>query len=253
MKNIYQQAAIHLLNNRKVGNKITPLAAELSPENFDQALRVQEEMITLRSDTVAGWKCLLPLDENKLIAAPIFADTVQSGESCTLLMDNGKARIEPEIAFVLGKDLPARVTDYTEAEINDAVKSCHMALELMQVRFRDHPEVTFFEKLADGMLNQGLYLGPEINKEKAYAASEININVDQATSKQQFDGVHPNKSTYKPLHWMINFMTKRGISFKAGEAFITGSFAGIVVVEFNEVTTISYEGLGEYQVTFIDG
>jgi 2-keto-4-pentenoate hydratase len=46
-------------------------------------------------------------------------------------------------------------------------------------------------------------------------------------------------------------MTKRGVSFSAGQAFITGSFAGIVEVEMNQSTEIEYQGLGKYQVTFI--
>ncbi len=45
-------------------------------------------------------------------------------------------------------------------------------------------------------------------------------------------------------------MSKRGISFKAGQAIITGSYAGVVEVEFNSVTNINYVGLGNYQVTF---
>ncbi len=245
-----QQAAVHLLNNRKAGVTITPLSAELSPKDCEQAFQIQEEMIALRSDKVAGWKCLLPFENGNIIAAPIFADTVQSGDSCALFMDAGKARVEPEIAFVLGADLPARAQGYSADEIDAAIKGCHMALELMQARYREYPDTTFFEKLADGMLNQGLFLGPEIDKSKAYTASKLNITFDQQSSKQEMQGSHPNELPYKPVQWMINFMSQRGVSFKAGEAFITGSYKGIVEVDFNQETAISYEGLGEYKVTF---
>lgn len=250
MNKNYQEAAVQLLNNRKAGVTIAPLSEQNSPKNYDQALQIHQEMIALRTDGVAGWKCLLPLSDEKIIAAPIFANTLQSGSHCALFSDKNKVRIEPEIAFVLGIDLPAQDKDYSEDEIDNAVASCHMALELMQARFSEHPEVSFFERLADGMVNQGLYLGPEIEKSKAYAASKIKITVKQAENDQQFEGIHPNLSPYKPLHWMINFMTKRGVSFKAGEAFITGSYAGIVEVEFNRATDIEYAGLGKYQVTF---
>lgn len=244
-----QKAALHLLNNRKIGTTITPLATELSPQNCEHAFKIQEEMIALRSDAVAGWKCLLPFENGNIIAAPIFAETVKTGAQCELFMDGGKARVEPEIAFVLGADLPARAEGYTADEVDAAIKGCHMALELMQARYCEYPDVSFFEKLADGMVNQGLYLGPEIEKSKAYAASEISIIFDQESGKQEMQGSHPNELPYKPVQWMINFMSQRGISFKAGQAFITGSYAGIVEVDFNQETTISYAGLGEYQVT----
>jgi len=245
-----QQAAEHLLNNRKAGVTPTPLAAELSPVDCEHAFKIQEEMVALRSDAVAGWKCLLPLESGNIIAAPIFADTVRTGAECALFMDGGKARVEPEIAFVLGADLPARAEGYTAEEVDAAISGCHMALELMQARYREYPDATFFEKLADGMVNQGLFLGPEIEKSKAYAASAIRITFDQASGKQEMDGTHPNELPYKPVQWMINFMSQRGISFKAGEAFITGSYKGIVEVDFNQETAINYEGLGEYKVTF---
>jgi len=245
-----QQAAAHLLNNRKADVTPTPLAAELSPKDCEHAFQIQEEMIAQHSAPVAGWKCLLPFENGNIIAAPIFADTVQTGAECALFMDGGKARVEPEIAFVLGADLPAREEGYTADEVDAAIKGCHMALELMQARYREYPDTSFFEKLADGMVNQGLFLGPEIEKSKAYAASAINITFDQASAKQEMEGSHPNELPYKPVQWMINFMTQRGVSFKAGEAFITGSYKGIVEVDFNQETAISYDGLGEYKVTF---
>ncbi|PKF63101.1 hydratase [Psychromonas sp. psych-6C06] len=245
-----QQAAQQLLKNRQAGAVITPLPAEISPKNCEQAFQIQEEMIALHGEEVAGWKCLLPLDNGNIIAAPIFANTLQTGEQCALFKDGGKARVEPEIAFVLGKDLPARAEGYSEAEVDASIKSCHMALELMQERYREHPDASFFEKLADGMLNQGLFLGPEIDKSKTYSASKINITFDQHSAKQEMQGSHPNELPYKPVQWMINFMSKRGVSFKAGEAFITGSYNGIVEVDFNQLTEISYQGLGSYSVTF---
>ncbi len=125
-----------------------------------------------------------------------------------------------------------------------------MALELMQGRYADGIDVPFNEKLADGLLNQGLFIGPEISKSDAYNASKINITVKQGEQKQQFAGTHPNTLPQIPLYWLINFMSKRGSSFKAGEAIITGSYAGIVEVAFAQPTEIEYENLGKYTVEF---
>ena len=55
---------------------------------------------------------------------------------------------------------------------------------------------------------------------------------------------------FNPLYWLINFMSKRGTDFKAGQAIITGSYAGIVEVEFDKQTEIEYVGLGKYNVEF---
>ena len=159
-----------------------------------------------------------------------------------------------EIAFVLGKDLPARDEAYSEQEIDDAIGSYHMALELLQRRYLPNDDLTFFDKLADCLLNQGIFVGPEITKEQAYNAAKINIIINTVTLNEQtqaahYDGKHPNLSAHKPVYWLINFMRERGISFKKGQAIITGSYAGAIEVPINK-TEISYQDLGKYQVTF---
>ena len=246
----FSQAATQLLSRRVAGTKAARLDAKISPNSIDDALAVQAEMIMLRSDSIGGWKCLLPPAENQLVVAPIFAQTVNRGEICKLFADNKMARIEPEIAFVLAKDLPAQQEDYSQAQIDDALEGCYMALELMQDRFAENSGVEFYEKLADCLVNQGLFIGPKIDKALAYAASEITINVSQAQSRQTFSGKHPNQQPQNPLYWLINFMSKRGTAFKAGQAIITGSYAGIVEVQFDRQTEIEYVGLGKYTLEF---
>lgn len=250
MNNRYQQAAKELLDNRQKNAANDRLMLQLRPENCEQSLQIQTEIVNLRSDEVAGWKCLLPLNENQLVVAPIFSDTICSGKQCALFADKNKVRIEPEIAFILAVDLPAKNTGYSEAEIDEAVQGCFMALELIQDRFAEDETPSFYEKLADCLVNQGLFIGPEIDKQRAYLASEIKIDISQSDNQQSFNGKHPNQLPQKPLYWLINYMSKRGVAFKAGQAIITGSYAGVVEVEFNALTTVNYTGLGKYQLTF---
>ncbi len=246
----FSRAAALLLKRRTAGTKAARLDPELSPHSIEEALAVQAEMIRQRSDAVGGWKALLPPAENQLVVAPIFAETIHRGPICTLFADNQVARIEPEIAFVLAKDLPAQQQGYSQAQIDAALEGCYMALELMQERFAENSGVEFYEKLADCLVNQGLFIGPKIDKTLAYAASEISINIDQADCKQSLAGKHPNQLPQNPLYWLINFMSKRGTDFKAGQAIITGSYAGIIEVDFDKQTDIEYLGLGKYRVEF---
>ncbi|PSW12367.1 hydratase [Photobacterium rosenbergii] len=254
-KKNFALAATELLNRRVAGTKAARLDEQQRPANVDDALEIHAAMIDQHSDKVGGWKCLLPLSDDKFVVAPIFADTIQTGadlqgNSCALFADNNVVRIEPEIAFVLNKDLPANPEGYSEAQINDAIGPCHMALELMQARFADDSGAEFFEKLADCLVNQGMFIGPEIDREKAFAAAKIDISVSQGEQVQTFAGEHPNSLAQNPVYWLINYMTRRGMHFAAGEAIITGSYCGIVEVEFDKPTTIKYDGIGEYQVTF---
>lgn len=245
----YAQAAKELLNRRVAGTKTSRLPEQHRPKSIEDALCIHQEMITQRMDAVGGWKCLLP-SEDKVIVAPIFSDTVQSGKICHLMPEEGRVFIEPEIVFVLANDLPARDDEYSDAEIDAAIGDCHMALELMQKRYANDRDVDFAEALADCLVNQGLYLGPKIDKTVAYAASKIKLSFTQQGDTQQFDGTHPNQLPQLPVYWLINFMIKRGCGFKAGEAITTGSYAGIIEVDFEQETHVVYEGVGEYKVTF---
>ena len=247
----FSQAAAELLKRRAADAKYAQLGTDIRPNSINDALLIQNEMLIQNKSAVGAWKSLLPPAEDQVVAAPIFADTINRGKCCSLFADNNFARIEPEIAFVLGKDLPPKESDYSESEIDDAVASCHMALELMQDRFIENSALTFYEKLADCLVNQGLFIGPEIDKQKAYQASEIAITIEQAGNKQSFAGKHPNALPQKPLYWLINYMNKRGVGFTAGQAIITGSYAGIVEVLFNSETEIEYQGLGKYKVEFM--
>lgn len=248
-------AAKELLERRKNNQKGEQLAENLRPQNLDDALAIQFATVELTGKAIAGWKCLVPLNPEQMVVAPVLAGTVQQGASVKIeTTQPGKTLIEPEIGFVLGQDLPARDTAYSEQEIDDAIGSYHMALELMQRRYLPNDDLTFFDKLADCLLNQGIFLGPEMTKEQAYNAAKINITFETKTEDGQtetthYDGQHPNLSAHKPVYWLINFMRERGVSFKKGQAIITGSYAGAIEVP-TDTMSITYEGLGQYQVTF---
>lgn len=243
----FQQAAQTLLSRRKPGTKAPCLDEAIRPKSIEDALAIQAEMAKLKA--VKGWKCLLPLAEGKVVVAPIF-DLQQGSNIVELLEDNGVARVEPEVCFVLTKPLPTKDTDYTEAEIIDAIGSAHMALELIQSRYADDAGNVFFDSLADCMVNQGMYIGPEIDKATAIELSTVQLSLTQNGQTQILDGKHPNPRAIDGLLWLVNYMNKRGVSFAAKEAIITGSFKGVIDIPFDLTTTISYQELGEYSVTF---
>lgn len=243
---VHKQAAQALLSRREAGVKASRLEESIRPTSTDDALLIHAEMMTLKK--TSGWKCLLPLQEDTIIVAPIF--NVQSGSVAELFEDNKVARVEPEIGFLLSKDLPVKADGYSEAEIIDAIGSAHMALELMQSRFADDAGQSAHENLADGLLNQGVFIGSEIDKTKAINTSHLKITVTQGDDVRELDGKHPNDRAIDGLVWLVNYMGKRGVGLEAGAAIITGSFKGIVNMAFDVETKIAYDGLGDYQVTF---
>src|SRR6266516_947350 len=108
-------AARHLVAARTARRPGERLPEACRPVDVADALAIQERVRELLGAAIGGWKCSLPSAEREIAAAPIFASTITSDSPCRILPIAGKARIEPEIAFVIGHDLPSRATPCTHS------------------------------------------------------------------------------------------------------------------------------------------
>ncbi|UJF21213.1 hypothetical protein [Shewanella sp. OMA3-2] len=251
LEQIYQLAQ-HLLAQRTAS--IPTSECELfKPESIDVAFAVQQQMMQSSVSPIAGWKCLVPLANGQLIFAPIIAPAVNQQACCPIIPnrkdDAAVGLIEPEVAFVLGQDFEANQA-YSIEQIDKGISAAHMALELIQGRFSADYSASYFEKLADGLSNQGLYLGPEINKSLAYQACKIDITISHQDEVRLFAGVHPCETPQSPVYWLINYLTSKGVSLKKGQAIITGSYCGVIKVPLDTLVKFQYQGLGEMLLQF---
>ncbi|MBB1299738.1 2-keto-4-pentenoate hydratase [Pseudoalteromonas sp. SR44-8] len=241
--------AAHLFAQRTSAAPQSDLPPQLALTSTEDSLAVQQLMIALNKGQVFGWKCLLPLDNGAIILAPILKPPQSFAQICTLYTEQNKARIEPEIAFVFAQNMPKQAS-YSEAEIDHAVSDTHMALELIQNRFSTAYQANHFAKLADGLSNQGVLLGPKINKQAAYDAAHITIAITQNNRCHSYLGKHPCGLAQTPIYWAVNYLAKCGITLAAGQILITGSYCGVIELDTDVDTEIDYAGLGKYTVKF---
>jgi 2-keto-4-pentenoate hydratase len=183
--------------------------------------------------------------------APIYAVTVQGGGDCPAIVRAGHVRVEPELAFILGRDLPAREAAYTPAEVDDAMAEVRLALELIDSRYSDPAAASFAENLADGLLNQGLFIGKAVEEEKARTTATMPIRVTLESGHETLlDGRHPDADPRAPLYWLAEFLRCKGTGLQAGQAVITGSYAGSFDLPVGQEATIRYGDLGDLTVRF---
>jgi 2-keto-4-pentenoate hydratase len=251
-------AAMILVERRVNGVQGERLPVACRPQNLEQALAIQaavtEQWCEQTDDTIGGWKCLLP-PEDKLVVGPIYTRTIDSVPPVSLWTkvtpEGERARIEPELAFFFGKDLPARTEPYTAEDVDAAIARTHMALELINSRYVDPASCEFPEMLADGLVNQGLFIGPEVDANNARSASSFTITMTCANGEViERQGQHPNTHPRAPLYWLAEFLRSRGQGIVAGQAVITGSYAGVIEVPLNTDIQIDYAGLGSMSVSF---
>lgn len=243
-------AARVLVAARREARQIDRLPETCRPATHDDALAVQRRVVEFLDDTIGGWKCALPHGDDPFIA-PLPASTIRRESPCPIQPYDGKARIEPEIAFVIGRDLVPRSSPYTEREIKEAIADTRFVLELIGSRHANPKAVPFPEHLADSINNQGLFIGPQLKSpfERKLEALQIVVG-DRKSTLITHDGRHPNGHPLRPLVWLANFLTGRGETLQAGLIVTTGSYAGVLEVPLQTELTVAYADLGQLSVTF---
>lgn len=245
------QAAAELTARRNSGKPGPRLPESCRPLDLEDAWQVQQAVTLSLGQAVGGWKAALP-STGKLVVGPIYQPAIQRAALCPVpFPTNGSPdnlKIETEVAFVLAKDLPAREQPYTEAEVDAAVGSVHAALEICASRYTDPTGFAFPEMLADGLVNNGIWLGPELDAPDS-PAFELRWQAGDEAA-QTVQGKHPNGHPRAPLYWLANFLRERGIGLKAGQVVITGSYAGVLTVPAGKTLRFDYAGLARFELEF---
>ena len=218
------------------------------PADCDAALAIQRRVIELVGEPLGGWKAGLP-PPGRVNLAPISKPTIYSTSPCPVFTEGPTMGIEPEVAFLLGRDLPARAQPYTEHEVREAIAETRLVLELLRGRYADLPSVSFEEKLADSLTNQGLFLGPPVADVFARKLDTLAITVKQASGAAvTHQGVHPSGDPFAPLFWLANYLAARGEGLAAGQIVTTGSYCGVLELPLDVPLDIEFEGLGVLSV-----
>lgn len=241
-------AATELARRRREGRRGPRLDAAIRPITLTEAFALQHR-IAARLGTIGGWKCAMP-SADRLNAAPLFASTIFRGAHATVHARGAMAQIEPEVAFVLARDLAPRSTPYEEAEVAAAVGETHLVLEILGNRYDDPASVSFPEILADGSNNEGLIVGPVIDNARERPIDAFAVIVS-GVGGFHFEraGRHPDGHPLKPLVWLANFLRARGERLRAGQIVTTGSYAGALDVPLATPLTVTFGALGQMHVT----
>ena len=250
MTTALELAARDLADRRRSGRTGPRLAADARPTDVAAALALQRSVAADFGDRIDGWKCALPVGD-RTIVAPLFASTIHRTSPCPLRLRSDMASVEPEIAFVIAHDLPPRDAPYAEADVRAAIGATHLVLELMGNRYDDPAAITFPELLADFANNQGLYVGPRVERgvDRPLERIALEFRTPEGVLLAH-DGAHPDGHPLRPLTWLANFLPTQGTHLRAGEIVTTGSYAGARDVPVDVPLSVVFGDLGTLTVEF---
>ncbi|GAB7531418.1 fumarylacetoacetate hydrolase family protein [Pseudomonas sp. 3A(2025)] len=245
------QAAAELVRARQTGSRLDALPCGEALLSLEQGFEIQQQVGVLAGKTVGGWKCAMP-KPGKWIVAPIYADSIVRTSRYPLDFATSSVRIEPELACMLGADLPARSTPYTADDILRSISQVHLSLEVIDCRYADPQKVTFEQLLADGLFNHGLVLGPQaISLDARNLPLHLDVTLSHSGAEPvSISGVHPDHDPVSPIVWLANFLSARGIDLHAGQVVITGSYAGVLDVPVHQPLNIQFGEAGSLPVFF---
>lgn len=249
---VQERLAALLIQARISGQRLGDIPADLAPRDEDAAYALQDLVADKLGVCVAAWKVGAASPASQPSCAPIFAGHVVKSPAHLLATRDGLNGVEAELAFRIGRDLPARATPYDENEVWAAIESLHVAIEYLESRFRDRNATPDLAVLADNISNGGLCWGPAVEgwRQTDFVKPEARLVIDGEEAAKAVGGNaagHPKRL----VAWLANHVARRGRPLTAGILVTTGSHTGLHVAPLRAPVVARFTGLGEAQLTLV--
>jgi 2-keto-4-pentenoate hydratase len=157
-------------------------------------------------------------------------------------------RIEPEIGFVLNRELHG--PGVTAAEAAAAIEFVVPALEIIDSRIRDW-QITLVDTIADNASSGGVVLGSRFTR-----PSRVDLRLVGCLLSRQGEVLGTGAggavlgSPLNALVWLTNTLGPLGIALHPGQVVLPGSLTAAVPVAAGDVLTAEFAGLGSVTAIF---
>ena len=159
-----------------------------------------------------------------------------------------QVRVEPEIAFVLGRDL--RGPGVTIADALRSVDFAVAALELIDSRIRDW-QITLPDTIADNASSGAVVLGSHPVLLHQVDLRLVGCNLYRGGSLVATGaGGAVLGDPIAALVWLANTLGSRGVTLEAGEVVLPGSCTPAIPVSGGDTVRADFAGFGPVSVAF---
>ena len=159
-------------------------------------------------------------------------------------------KIEAEIAFILGRDLPDR--DVTAQDVIDATESVCAAFEIVDSRVANW-KIKLADTISDNASSGRYVLGTNRISPIGIDLPKVTMTTEKEGSGVVSEGVgsavmgDPAVS----VAWLINCLRRYGVSLKKGEVVLSGAFAAALPAQKGDAFTANFSSLGSVTARFI--
>lgn len=161
-------------------------------------------------------------------------------------------RLEAEISFQLGKDLPPRATAYTSEEIIGAIASCHPAIEEFEAGVVNPAKVARFKMIGDLQMHGGFVHGPAVPdwQEIDFAKESVPLLVDGSIRMERNGSNTGGTDLLRLVLYLANEGVARTGGLKRGGWITTGSWTGNTVASAGSLVKVCFSAAGGVSLRF---
>lgn len=251
------RAARLLLEARRGRARLPAIPEDCRPETVEEAYAVQDRLVALMGDGIAGWflGCTNVEIQRQLgLDGPYFGRLLASAlhESPASLAWTAipDAVLEVEFAFRLAHDLPARAEPYDRDEVAAAVASVHPAIEVVVSQLDDWTGQPIASLIADNGTDGALVIGAGVSDWRGHdlRSIEARLTIDGA-GKRRGTGANALGDPLAALAWLANARRARGDGLEAGQVCNTGTLTSMYFAGPGDQARADFGPLGAVELT----
>ena len=157
-------------------------------------------------------------------------------------------RVEPEVGFVLGADLPGE--GCTEADVLAATEAVAPAIELIDSRIADW-QIRLPDTIADNASSAGFVLGEQRLDPNEIDLTGIGVRLwrnQEEVAAGRSDAVLGNPVI--AVAWLARTVARYGVRLRAGHLVLPGSCTRAIDVRAGDDFRADFDGLGSVRLSF---
>lgn len=258
-----RDAAQLIWQHWQAGTTLNDIPSAIRPQNRAQGYAAQAALTEVSGRQVLGWKIAATssagqqhINVSGPLAGRILSGQTFAPDAVIPAFGNRMRVAEPEMAFVMGRDLPARTTPYNPEEVLAAVRSLNPSLEMPDSRLTVFTAAGEAQLLADNACAHQFILGPAAPDEWRHidlSQHPVHGRVTHADGTfftRQGSGAAVLGDPRKALTWLVNELSGMGIDLRAGQFVTTGTCMQPLELIEGDVVLADYGVLGQVGMRF---
>lgn len=239
------------------GQVLRELPADCRPTSLEEGYAAQAMLEEVSGSARVGWKIAATNVTGQRhigVDGPIGGRLLQAGmvgsDAPVPIAGNHMRVAEAEFAFVLGRDLPPRDSDYTPDEVRICVESLHPAIELPDSRFEDFAAAGGPQLAADDACAGWFLLGDCVGgewRDMDLAAHPVSLYID-GREVVHGHGADVLGGPLTALAWLANSHGLLGCGLEAGQIVTTGVCGKPAPVGPGDVVRAEFGSLGRAEL-----